>query len=160
MTSDVRLLYDGSMSTQQTVRRAPVAPHRQQAGERLNVHRLFESRWFHATTVPNWLERVRENGALVHIGSRESAIHRSQRVTAQGLRRVEDHTLYEVIISDATVFNPVVSEDTNDWVEDTCDMFHNALAYENDHEDTGVVSLLIDPAYLEVREVSLLPRMA
>lgn len=113
---------------------------------------------FHATRVENWLDAVREANVWVHVGTRQAAIDRASIVTRVGFKVVKPAFLHSVRI-DRSAFNPFpeVSEDLDEGWEANMDTSgFNALAYQNEHEDHGSLSLLVSPKILEVVSTRIL----
>jgi hypothetical protein len=114
--------------------------------------------WFHATTVDDWFTKVVTDRPYVHLGTRAAAEHRTQRVTRSGPRTLEAHDLYVVRLRHDAEVDPRIHEDSNDWPEFVDGTFAPVIAYRNEYEDFGSLSLLADPRALEiVRIETILP---
>lgn len=118
--------------------------------------------WFHSTTVPDWFRKVSTSGTWVHAGSRLAALDRAGRVTMQGFRITTPTDLYTLRLDPfARVRSVVIADIGDDWGEDTlggCAYDYDVLAYRNEYEDFGSLSILASPGVLRVlRKATLSP---
>jgi hypothetical protein len=116
------------------------------------------STWFHATQRKGWLESAVSNDFPVHVGSEAAAIIRAIHTRHE----VEGSTwwIYEMSVAKNTQIQSGVRDDAeHDWIGDLDDFEveagHgiDALRYLNRWEDTGSISLLIDPNFLQTVQV-------
>lgn len=110
---------------------------------KLSMDTCYQTRWYHATTNPNWLEEVQSTpNLMVHVGSEESAQDMANARLKQGNNKVYIHWL---TLSTDTLLDPEFVVDTNDWVDYYDPDIHeyNTYRYVNDFEHPGSVSLLV-----------------
>lgn len=132
-----------------------------------------EVRWFHATTVTSWHERLLagfnadtenyDDGTLyVHVGTEAAAldIAHSKHLAWNGGDKVY---FYELALKSDCVLSDDLLKDLNDWffkVTPTTKRILNgdAIRYVNRWESCGSISLLVDPRMLEVKKVSTIDK--
>lgn len=119
--------------------------------------------WFHSTMRKDWLETVKGAGVYVHVGSRESALERAADEYNDMPHSTADYFLWEVVVKPEAMITDDVLMDDNQWFSKITDCTRKHLGgdvqrYLNRWEDSGSVSLMIDPQYIESVKVTTITR--
>lgn len=114
------------------------------------------TRWYHATTQPDWLLTTQSVDAWVHVGSHGAATRRGWEVARR--EGTHGYWLWSVTLRPACNLHPDLWVDsgfeTQVYPEDELVGF-DGLTYLNMVEDQGRPSLYVKANMLEVEKVSL-----
>jgi len=115
--------------------------------------------WHHATREPGWLSRVRQRQRPVHLGTALAAAQRARDVQ-QSVVSVEDEQwwFYRLVLAKNTAFHPgLLLDEVTRWPGSLVTfeaLAVDAIRYLNGHEDPGGVSLLVDPNFVRIHDVT------
>ncbi|GAA1482267.1 hypothetical protein GCM10009624_27070 [Gordonia sinesedis] len=117
------------------------------------------TRWYHATTHPDWLLTTQSADAWVHVGSHRAARRRGRDVARRA--GVDGYWLWRLILKPVCNLHPDLWVDsgfeTQVYPKDELVGF-DGLTYLNTVEDEGRPSLYVKANMLEVEQVSLKQR--
>jgi len=103
--------------------------------------------WYHTTNKENWADEILyKNGPeFVHIGGEAAAADRAaSSMYGEGF----DHYIYVIEVDKEVSVDPIIFED--DGVDFVPEEGHEAVRYLNRYEDTGSISLAIQPERIKI----------
>ena len=135
---------------------------RHSSAQFLETENIKNAVWYHATSDMDWITNITNRDfsqtPMVHVGTKETAYE----VLYQKYRNAWDKwgdpaAVYTLRLKDGISISDEMHEDTNMWPDYVYenDGGDHAYPYVNIYEFPGAVSLLIDPRYLEVVEVTV-----
>jgi hypothetical protein len=125
-----------------------------------NKINCLTSEWYHCTSRDNWHKGVLDNNVVVHIGTRAAAEYKFKMMENWG----DNLYIHVIKLSPLANIADYIYDDLNDWpsrvnrAEEDLGVWdyrrdiprRGAVRYVNRWEGPGSISILLDPAILEV----------